>query len=299
MMTNPKLYVILPVHNRIHITAKFVQCLLEQTYKNYHLILVDDGSTDGTADFVRERVAALTILCGDGNLWWAGALTKAYKYLSGIDAANDDIVLIANDDTTLDADYFETVVCDEDLKPGTLLVSPGHRISSEDRTFYRPQTELGFAVDWRSLRVYPVEEGEEVDATTTRGLYMLYSTYRSLGPLHPHLLPHYLSDLEYTIRAKRRGLRLIPSRNSHILVDRSTTGSHMDDARTLQEFLYNHLVSKRTAYNTLYWGNFVLLAAPRKYKFRALGKVYVRFFKKLTRFIRHTYLDPTRRSTGT
>ena len=294
MKTGPKLYVILPVHNRIEITAKFVQCLLEQTYKNYHLILVDDGSTDGTADFVRERITALTVLRGDGNLWWAGALTEAYKYLSRTQPNDDDIVLIMNDDTTFNAAYFETVVFDEDLESGALVVSSGLLISSQDETSYHPQTEWGFAIDWPSLSTRLVREGEEVDAATTRGLYMPYSTYRSLGPLHPHFLPHYLSDLEYTIRAKRRGLRLIPSKTSGLLVDRSATGSHRDEATSLGEFLYNHLISKKTAYNTLYWGNFVLLAAPWRYKFRALVKVYARFFGKLARFIKRAYVNPKR-----
>ena len=297
-MIDPKLYVILPVHNRKDTTAKFVQCLLEQTYTNYHLLLVDDGSTDGTADFVRERVPAVTLLRGDGNLWWAGALTKAYKYLSKNEPHDDDIVLIMNDDTTFNAAYFETVVFDEDLEPEALVVSPGQLISAHDKTSYRPQTEWGFAIDWPSLSTHLVQEGEEVDAATTRGLYMLYSTYRSLGPLHPHLLPHYLSDLEYTIRAKRRGLRLIPSKSSEILVDRLATGSHRDEATTLWEFLYNHLVSKKTAYNALYWGNFVLLAAPWEYKFRALLRIYVRFVRKLAGFIKRTYLHPTRQDTG-
>jgi GT2 family glycosyltransferase len=294
----PKLYVILPAHNRKEVTARFVLCLLEQTYKNYHLILVDDGSTDGTADFVRERVPTLTVLQGDGNLWWAGALSRAYKYLFRNEPGEHDIILIMNDDTTFDAAYFQTVVSDEDLAPGALVVYPWQLISAQDKNSCRPPTEWGFAIDWPSLSTRLVQEGEEVDAVTTRGLYMLYCTYRSLGPLHPHLLPHYLSDLEYTIRAKRRGLRLVPSKSSEVLVDRSTTGLHRDEATTLREFLYSHLVSKKTAYSTLYWGSFVLLAAPWRHKPRALLTVYVRFLRKLAGFIRRTYLSPTPRGTG-
>jgi GT2 family glycosyltransferase len=298
ILMGPKVYIVLPVHNRKEVTAEFVRCLLEQTYKNYHLILVDDGSTDGTADFVRERVAALTVLHGDGNLWWAGALSRAYEYLSHNEPSEHDIVLIMNDDTTFNAAYFQTVVSDEDLAPGALVVSPGQLISAQDGDSCHPPTEWGFAIDWPSLSTRLVREGEEVDAATTRGLYMLYSTYRSLGPLHRHLLPHYLSDLEYTIRAKRRGLKVLPSKRSEVLVDRSTTGSHRDEATTLRDFLYNHLVSKKTAYNTLYWGNFVLLAAPWAYKPRALLTVYVRFLRKLAEFIRRTYLRPMRQGTG-
>lgn len=290
-MIDPKIYVVLPVHNRVNITSKFIECLKQQIYKKYHLVLVDDGSTDGTAEYVKKQIDNLTVLYGNGNLWWAGSLSEAYRYLSKIEAADEDIVLIGNDDTTFDPDYFEKVINDRDLKPGTLVVSPGHSISL-DFTSLRPKIERGFAIDWPSLSVYKLTEGQEPDAVTTRGLYMHYATYKSLGPLHPWLLPHYLSDLEYTIRAKRRGFKLIISSDTHVYVDRSRTGSHRDDSKTLKEFLFSHLVSKKTAYNTFYWGNFVLLAAPWKYKFKAFKLVYIRFYRKLTKFIKETYLAP-------
>ena len=44
------IYVVTAVHDRYRITEKFVENLLKQSYKDIHLLLVDDGSTDGTAD---------------------------------------------------------------------------------------------------------------------------------------------------------------------------------------------------------------------------------------------------------
>ena len=54
------IHVITAVHNRYSITEKFADRLLAQTYKDIHLILVDDGSTDSTADmeYVVGRSAA-------------------------------------------------------------------------------------------------------------------------------------------------------------------------------------------------------------------------------------------------
>ena len=71
------IYVITAVHNRYAITEAFVQRLLEQSEKDWNLILVDDGSTDGTADMVKSLVPEAVILNGDGDLWWGGALHKA------------------------------------------------------------------------------------------------------------------------------------------------------------------------------------------------------------------------------
>ena len=77
----PPILIILPVHNRRATTALFIRCLRAQTYTNWHLLLIDDGPTDGTADMVRSEISKLTVLCGIGSWWWAGALHQGYRWL--------------------------------------------------------------------------------------------------------------------------------------------------------------------------------------------------------------------------
>ena len=40
--------VLIPVHNRAEHVRQAVESVLAQTFKNYELIVIDDGSTDGT-----------------------------------------------------------------------------------------------------------------------------------------------------------------------------------------------------------------------------------------------------------
>ena len=75
---NPKISIILPVHNRFKTTENFIRHLLKQDYDNYHLILIDDGSTDGTSEMVLSLMPAAKIIKGDGSLWWGGALQEGY-----------------------------------------------------------------------------------------------------------------------------------------------------------------------------------------------------------------------------
>jgi glycosyltransferase involved in cell wall biosynthesis len=45
--------VIIPTYNRAYIVGKAIDSVLRQTYANVEVVVVDDGSTDGTADLLR------------------------------------------------------------------------------------------------------------------------------------------------------------------------------------------------------------------------------------------------------
>ncbi|MEO8935379.1 MAG: glycosyltransferase, partial [Burkholderiaceae bacterium] len=70
-----KIYILLPVHSRRALTERFIRCLQAQTYTDFHVVLIDDGSTDGTAEMVAALLPGrLTILTGTGDWWWGGSL---------------------------------------------------------------------------------------------------------------------------------------------------------------------------------------------------------------------------------
>ena len=48
----PEVSIIIPTYNRKHFIGKAIESVLKQTYKDYELIIVDDGSTDGTAEWI-------------------------------------------------------------------------------------------------------------------------------------------------------------------------------------------------------------------------------------------------------
>lgn len=51
--TNPLISVIIPTYNRAHIISRAIDSVLKQTYSNWELIIVDDGSEDDTEEVVR------------------------------------------------------------------------------------------------------------------------------------------------------------------------------------------------------------------------------------------------------
>ncbi len=52
-MLSPKVTVIIPTYNRAHLIKDAVESVLNQAYQNFELIVIDDGSTDNTKEFLR------------------------------------------------------------------------------------------------------------------------------------------------------------------------------------------------------------------------------------------------------
>ena len=269
-----KVYILLPVHNRSAVTERFVDCLAAQTYANYYLILIDDGSTDGTAEMVQAKIKALTVLNGRGDWWWAGSLQQGINWLEKHGAEGRDIVLFANDDITFDADFLQKAVGILDSLDAALL-SPHLR----DEKTGLPE-ESGVEADLQKLTFNEADSPDKINCLPTRGLFMRMADLRRVGGFHPWLLPHYLSDYEFTIRAHRKGLRLITSADIAIQLDREQTGYRSLEHHGFIDFI-KRLFSKKYVSNPIYWSTFILLTVPKSHIPGHLFRLWVSTVKML------------------
>jgi glycosyltransferase involved in cell wall biosynthesis len=53
-MSTPKVSVIIPAYNGADFLGEAIQSVLNQTYQNFELIIVDDASQDHTGDVIRQ-----------------------------------------------------------------------------------------------------------------------------------------------------------------------------------------------------------------------------------------------------
>ncbi len=63
----PKVSVIIPTYNRLAFLEEAIGSVLSQDYEDYELIVVDDGSTDGTEDMVGRFAGRMTFIRQDNR----------------------------------------------------------------------------------------------------------------------------------------------------------------------------------------------------------------------------------------
>ena len=269
-----KVHILLPVHNRSNVTEHFIDCLAAQSYSNYHLILIDDGSTDGTDEMVQAKIKNLTVLKGLGDWWWAGSLQQGINWLEQHGAEDRDIVMFANDDITFEADFLQKAVGILENLDGALLL-PHLR----DEITGLPQ-ESGIEADLHNLTFTPAASPDKINCLPTRGLFMRISDLQKVGKFHPRLLPHYLSDYEFTIRAHRKGLKLIKSADIVIKLDREQTGLRSLENLGFIDFIKRYF-SKKYVSNPIYWSTFILLAVSKSHMAGQLFRLWVATVKIL------------------
>ena len=74
------IYIVIPVHNRQDYTKACLHSLRRQSVLGFNTVVVDDGSTDGTIDVVRQQFPEVIYISGDGTLWWAGAMNRGVTW---------------------------------------------------------------------------------------------------------------------------------------------------------------------------------------------------------------------------
>lgn len=275
------LYILLPVHNRKEITKKFICSLKKQTVSNYHLVVIDDGSTDGTSEMITEELPSATILRGNGELWWAGSLQKGFDWFIK-NANNDDLVLIINDDVVICPDYLEigSKLLDENID--AIIGSISYSMQTNEKA------DSGIRLLWNPLRFLRVENSKDINCFSTRGIFLKLKTIKKIGGLHHVLLPHYLSDYEYTHRAVNKGIQIITNNNLYLYKNEKTTGFGSIKYKNVKDFL-NKYFSKRNPNNIFYYISFILLAAPSKIIFNEmiilLKKQYKLLFNNIPKLL--------------
>ena len=103
-MTSPLASIIIPNWNGAHHLPVCLEALRAQTYPHREVILVDNGSTDGSQALVTEQYPEVRLLALESNLGLTGGNNAGFR------AAQGEILISLNNDTQADRGFVEALV---------------------------------------------------------------------------------------------------------------------------------------------------------------------------------------------
>jgi cellulose synthase/poly-beta-1,6-N-acetylglucosamine synthase-like glycosyltransferase len=106
---NPRVAVLIPAYNEETVIVRTIRSVLNSDYKNLHIIVIDDGSTDRTAEVAREAYAA-EIAAGRVQVLSKPNGGKAAALNYALDRLTEDIYVGIDADTVIATDAISKLI---------------------------------------------------------------------------------------------------------------------------------------------------------------------------------------------
>ncbi len=113
-MTQPLISVVIVNWNGKHLLTECLDSLLAQDVRDVEIVLVDNGSQDGSVEFVRERYPAVHVVNLPENLGFAGGNN------AGIRVARGRFIALLNNDTRVDHAWLADLLAEAGASPRTI-----------------------------------------------------------------------------------------------------------------------------------------------------------------------------------
>ncbi len=236
------LYIVIPVFNRKKFTQECLLSLRKQTYQAFKIIVVDDGSTDGTEEMLKNDFPEVIIIKGDGNLWWTKATNWGIEY-----ALKDGLtthILTLNNDTLAPEDFLEKLMQKAKEKPLAIFgANPDEQAAKEQKK----EKKTGL---------------KRVTRLPGRGCLIPKEVFEKIGLFDEKRFPHYLADYDFTLTAHENGFEVFLNYDALLHTYPDESGNFQNRKKKTWQNYYNHLFHMRGGGNLKDFTNFELKHTP-------------------------------------
>lgn len=252
-------WVIIPVHNRRLLTCSCLESLYRQNISTFKVIIVDDGSDDGTKEMLVEKFPDTIVLKGSGRDFWTKSCNQGVQFVL-TQAKQEDYILTLNNDLTVEPAYIQILLESAIQYPDAIIGSLNVRQEDKETVI-----SAGVKINWLTAKFQNLLPGTkrkhfpsnekiiEVDALPGRGTLIPVAIFKKIGIYNEEKLPHYAADFEFSIRAKRSGHRLFVNRDAVVFSKIEETGLN----NALRKISWGE-----------YWSSFSSIKSPANLKYR-------------------------------
>lgn len=217
-------FLVIPIYNRLEVTKKGLHylCASIDHYRlnassalEVRIIIVDDGSTDGSSEWIATHHPDITILRGDGGLWWTGAVNLAIKH--ALETCPDTAaIVLQNDDVVVEHDWFINLMNAAMNHPDSLIGCATSTLHNKDAIVYGGRKLHPWFATEKMLNVGSSKRGFPKGYVVPsfdlygRGLYIPVRIFKEIGLFNQEQFRH-RGDMDIPLRAKKVGFNLLVS----------------------------------------------------------------------------------------
>lgn len=256
------LFIVIPVFNRWAFTEACLQSLRAQTFRDFRVIVVDDGSTDGTGQHLRQHFPEVEVVDGTGQLFWTAGVNAGIRRALHQGA---DRVMTLNNDVVAAPDFVARMLEWARRFPQALL-GPLELDAHTRQPVYGGEVFSWLTHTRRDLlATLPAEERRGLHPVTYlpgRGLLIPARVFAAIGLFDEKRLPHYLADFDFTSVARRHGFPVYVNYDAHLLTYPEESGQEQTRRHRSLRGYYQHLFGIRGGGNLRNFTHFALKNCP-------------------------------------
>ena len=258
-----KIAITFPIFNGLDFTKKCLQRIYDlisespSIHDTIRVIITDDGSTDGSSEWIKNNFPDVILQYGDGNLWWSGGINKAVDYI----LAHNDIgyMLLWNSDVIAGDNYFSNLVkISTEIDNNTIILSKVYFLDKPEILIsmggvFNPKNGKYFLRGYGEKDSNKYSEILPADWFGGMGTLIHRDILQKVGHFDAVNFPQYHGDSDFGLRAKKMGIKLFVRPDLKIYNDKTFTGYSNNSSlkvfiRSLYSLKSNHNIKKEIAF---------------------------------------------------
>ncbi|MBI3006525.1 MAG: glycosyltransferase family 2 protein [Ignavibacteriales bacterium] len=212
VLTTPKIVAVVLNYKRPQETVECVRSLVESTYEGVEIVVVDNASSDGSAELIRGLYHRVTVVQAEKNLGYAGGMNLGIRRALQLSAT---YILIINSDTFVKKDALKLLVQELGERPnagaasGTFLYYP-----ETNKVWYAGGKLMYWQAHAQTKRTFPDNwlsgtcKTEEVSFLSGCAIVFRAQSLLEVG-LFDERYFMYLEDVDLSARFAAKGLDLL------------------------------------------------------------------------------------------
>jgi len=205
-----KITVVVLNWNSHEITAECIRSLRATDGPDFEILVVDNGSTDGSVEMLPQEFPQITVLPQERNLGFAAGCNVGMRHALANDA---EYVLLLNNDTVVAPDFIREMLAAIESDPSIGAVCPKIYFADEPEMIWYAGADFSLWTGtakhrgWKEVDRGQFDQHEEITQATGCAMLVRCSAVRAVGLLDEQFWA-YAEDLDWSVRFLKRGYLL-------------------------------------------------------------------------------------------